>query len=298
MYLWRGAAVLFGILLVMACSHPLEIKGEGDILSASGTRNCYLENFQAGAESCSKNLVVGEYRETYYAVPRDGWEFISWEHCFDDGSVADQCRFDYDQSVVKQFWGETAAPLVAVFQQHTPPPKPVAMYSYALDEDGLLINPLPLEGARLERKAVYFTFTGNYELVKFWCCKVPDGQEAHNEPVEDRVPPFCFASILARCPMTQACPVSCMPICLPTPPITVGTPPTGRWQASVLPRQYLMTAERIPSITPSREASRLAMRPLIWLMGRCLRQVLSKMVEAYRYLGERFTGEFIIGLVT
>ena len=200
MCFWRGASVFFGILLVMACSHPLEIKGEGDILSASGTRNCYLENFQAGAESCSKNLVVGEYRETYYAVPRDGWEFISWENCFDDGSVADQCRFDFDQSVVRQFWGETAAPLVAVFQQSAPPPKPIAMYSYGVDEDGLLLDPLPLEGARLERKAVYFTFTGNYELVKFWCCKVPDGQEAHNEPVEDRVPPFVFRVDLGALP--------------------------------------------------------------------------------------------------
>ena len=117
MYCWRGASIVFGIFLVIACSHPLEIKGEGDILSASGMRDCYLEDFRAGAESCSKNLVVGEYRETYHAVPRDGWEFVSWENCFDEGSALDQCRLDFDAGTVKKFWGETAAPLVAVFQQ-------------------------------------------------------------------------------------------------------------------------------------------------------------------------------------
>ena len=114
---WRGAFVLFGLSLVIACSHPLEIRGEGDILSASGTRDCYLENFQSGAESCSKNLVVGDYRETYHAVPREGWEFVSWENCFDEGSALDQCRLDFDAGTVEKFWGETAAPLVAVFQQ-------------------------------------------------------------------------------------------------------------------------------------------------------------------------------------
>ncbi len=117
MYCWRGASIIFGLLLVIACSHPLEIKGEGDILSASGMRDCHLEDFRAGVESCSKNLVVGDYRETYHAVPREGWEFVSWENCFDEGSALDQCRLDFDAGTVEKFWGETAAPLVAVFQQ-------------------------------------------------------------------------------------------------------------------------------------------------------------------------------------
>ncbi len=61
------------ISLAIGCRHPIEIVGEGDVLSATGTRNCYYEDFLAGADSCSKNLVVGEYNETYYAMPRDGW---------------------------------------------------------------------------------------------------------------------------------------------------------------------------------------------------------------------------------
>ena len=44
--------VCIGILLtfVYACSHPIEIAGEGDVSSASGTRGCLLEEFQAELE--------------------------------------------------------------------------------------------------------------------------------------------------------------------------------------------------------------------------------------------------------
>ncbi len=45
--------VLLGTLLIVACSHPLDINGEGDILSASGMHDCYLEDFQAGSEKIS-----------------------------------------------------------------------------------------------------------------------------------------------------------------------------------------------------------------------------------------------------
>ena len=64
--------------LVFGCSHPIKIVGEGDVYSATGTRNCYYEDYLTGAESCSKNLVVQEYIETYYAVPREGWKFEEW----------------------------------------------------------------------------------------------------------------------------------------------------------------------------------------------------------------------------
>jgi hypothetical protein len=45
-------------LFLLACSHPIEIVGEGDVLSASGDRNCFLEDYKAGADSCRKNMVV------------------------------------------------------------------------------------------------------------------------------------------------------------------------------------------------------------------------------------------------
>jgi hypothetical protein len=74
------------------------------------------------------------------------------------------------------------------------------MYSYAVDSDDLLIDPLPLEGAQLERKSTYFTFTGDYERVSFWCCKVPDGKEAHGEKVDDEVAPFVLRVDLGALP--------------------------------------------------------------------------------------------------
>ncbi len=81
------------LILVYGCSHPLEIVGEGDVLSATGTRDCYYEDYLAGADSCSKNLVMHEYRETYFAVPREGWEFEKWLHCWPDTS-GDECAFE------------------------------------------------------------------------------------------------------------------------------------------------------------------------------------------------------------
>ncbi len=35
------------LLLLQACSHPIEIVGEGDVTSAPGNRNCSLEDYNA-----------------------------------------------------------------------------------------------------------------------------------------------------------------------------------------------------------------------------------------------------------
>lgn len=72
--------VLLGIALVMlnACRHPIEIWGEGDILSATGDRDCLLEDFQAGLANCVENDVTGDYEETYTGVPRAGYQFRRW----------------------------------------------------------------------------------------------------------------------------------------------------------------------------------------------------------------------------
>ncbi len=177
--------------LIFGCSHPIEIVGEGDVLSATGNRNCYYEDYLAGAESRSKNLVVHQYDEIYYAVPRDGWEFEQWlnySHCAETGNV---CAFNAPAAAVKIGWGQTVAPLVAVFAKTAPPPaEPVALYSYQLDAAGGLLNPQPLEGAHLQRESVYFSFTGDYSKVDFWCCKVPDGDEPHMPAVTDDTAPF------------------------------------------------------------------------------------------------------------
>ena len=71
---------------MLACSHPLVIVGDSDILSASGTRDCYLEDFGTGADSGSKNRDVEAYQEIYYAVPREGWDFTACKHYCNDGA--------------------------------------------------------------------------------------------------------------------------------------------------------------------------------------------------------------------
>jgi hypothetical protein len=60
------------IAMLFACSHPIEIQGQGDVISASGSRNCSFQDFKAGRESCTQNLVVGDYNETYYAQADEG----------------------------------------------------------------------------------------------------------------------------------------------------------------------------------------------------------------------------------
>ena len=108
--------------LATACSHPLEIVGEGDILSASGDRTCLLEEYQAGAENCSENLVIGAYLETYYAQPRPGWKFDHWENYCEEDPV-NECHFEATEGAVFKNWGEVMLALRAVFLQDEPPPE-------------------------------------------------------------------------------------------------------------------------------------------------------------------------------
>lgn len=108
----RHLTALVSALLITACSHPLEIIGEGDILSASGERDCLLEDYQAAASDCTGNFVASDYLETYSAAPRTGWEFIGWQNYCPD---SDTCSFDVQASNVKLFWGLSVPPLVAVF---------------------------------------------------------------------------------------------------------------------------------------------------------------------------------------
>jgi hypothetical protein len=104
------------MLLVLAgCSHPLEIYGEGDILSASGDRDCLMEQHAAADPDCAQNLVATAYLETYSAVPRPGWKFHRWTpYCASDETGV--CSFDIESDLVTQFVGHTAPALKAIFR--------------------------------------------------------------------------------------------------------------------------------------------------------------------------------------
>lgn len=97
------------VSLIAGCSHPLEIVGEGDIVSSDGSRDCSLEQ-----QPC-ENYVVGEYDVTYTGQPRPGSSFVAWDGC---GVQHPECTFSITATTVQQFWGETAPPLRAVFSQN------------------------------------------------------------------------------------------------------------------------------------------------------------------------------------
>lgn len=109
----RYLLALVSVLFVTGCSHPLEIVGEGDIVSASGQRSCSLLEYQAQTDNCDINLVLGGYSETYSALPHAGWEFVRWENC---AMQFPDCGVQIDAAYVQLFWGFTAEPLIAVFQ--------------------------------------------------------------------------------------------------------------------------------------------------------------------------------------
>lgn len=116
MSLARLVSLGIALLFIQACSHPIEIEGEGDVMSASGTRTCLLENFQAADDVCSKNYVVGAYQETYMPAAKTGWYFHHWvTYCTTATPPNYECSFSTAASTVYQFWGQTMPPLKAVF---------------------------------------------------------------------------------------------------------------------------------------------------------------------------------------
>ncbi len=105
-------------LLASACSHPLQIIGKGDIISASGERDCtwavYSSHTDPDSEACP-NYVARDYRETYTAVPALGWDFAGWNNCQLDNIY---CVFDIPAAIVDAHWGDAAPPLIAHFEPH------------------------------------------------------------------------------------------------------------------------------------------------------------------------------------
>lgn len=103
------------LFILGACSHPLQIVGQGDIVSASGTRDCLYDTYSVHADPTTEpcpNTVVAAYEEVYSAVPKPGWTFAGWGGCPTD--TAD-CSFTIPASTVGQYWGSQVGPLVANF---------------------------------------------------------------------------------------------------------------------------------------------------------------------------------------
>lgn len=113
----RSQLLLAGVALLLlgACKHPLEIVGEGDITSLSGTRDCLLEDFQTSAVNCTDNTVTTSYVETYTGTARAGYQFRRWNH-YCATSLTNECSFAIPQSLVDLAQGATLPSLQAVFR--------------------------------------------------------------------------------------------------------------------------------------------------------------------------------------
>lgn len=111
----KSAVICTLFLCIYACSHPIEIQGEGDVSSNFG-RSCTLEDTLTDPvpDNCAKNLVVYDYFDTYTATPRSGWQFDHWgNYCTD--ATDNTCSFNFTAAQVQGFWFLTLPPLVAVF---------------------------------------------------------------------------------------------------------------------------------------------------------------------------------------
>jgi arylsulfatase A-like enzyme len=107
--------VSVSLAFISGCYHPIQIVGVGDVTSTSGSRNCLLEDFQAGSTNCSQNLVEGDYVETYTGVARPGWQFRRWGH-YCGSALNNECNFNIAASAVAQFAGITVPSLQAIFR--------------------------------------------------------------------------------------------------------------------------------------------------------------------------------------
>ena len=118
MFSFKGTLlVIVSVGVISSCRFPLEIIGEGDLYSSSGTRDCTLEQFEAADPQCTENLFENEiYDEIYTAVPRAGWVFKGWKTYCPYNSDSNICALGpYGLLSVKLYAGETLFPLRAEF---------------------------------------------------------------------------------------------------------------------------------------------------------------------------------------
>ena len=89
---------------------------------------------------------------------------------------------------ISEVCSATVTPIPEVLGQPAVNEKQVVMYSYSANRS----NALPLSGASLDRRQVYFFLDNDtaYSSSSFYCCKLLDGSEDHGVSVEDNSRPF------------------------------------------------------------------------------------------------------------
>ena len=124
----RTALILFTTCAsLIACKHPLNIEGEGDIIELErGARGCSLDEFQAGSATCADNEISDDETAIYRALPRAGWLFSHWRGFCIKESPGDDCQVNYTRGFAN-LWDDTypntaLPPLTAIFVADTGAP--------------------------------------------------------------------------------------------------------------------------------------------------------------------------------
>jgi len=131
----KYSLLLFMVVLITACTHPIDIVGNGDIHSASGEHDCLLEDLPC------KAVAVDEYIETYMPLARPGFRFVGWDNCPD--RQGDDCVFKVDKETVHKNWGKTMPALIAKFApdcDNAPPDSFTAIQTVIFDGKGCSNN--------------------------------------------------------------------------------------------------------------------------------------------------------------
>ncbi|NND66332.1 MAG: hypothetical protein HKN19_01980 [Halioglobus sp.] len=127
--------IILGLALLQACTHPLQITGEGDLSATGNGADCALE------DAPCNHLVVNAYNTTYTATARSGYGFLYWSNCqFETGN---QCSFSIGAQPVQQWWGRTAPPLIAHFSPEVPLGQLSGDFETSLDCEGHAAPPTP-----------------------------------------------------------------------------------------------------------------------------------------------------------
>lgn len=110
--------------LVTGCKLAVMVPSEGNVVSSSGTRDCF------GPDYCEFDIVETSFSETFTAIPRPGFEFVKWQ---DGGGFI--CADDTDPVCTVEMPDDTVgAVIVALF--NTGSIRPVFSNPGGVDTDG------------------------------------------------------------------------------------------------------------------------------------------------------------------
>lgn len=126
--MFRILLSMTALLSIMACTHPVGVQGGGDIISATGDRDCSMEQGQCDF------VIIYDYNETYIARARTGYRFSHWVGCGDENGPV--CSWNVPAETVKQYWGtRVSLPMIAVFTPTASNTRPLSL-PFELDFSG------------------------------------------------------------------------------------------------------------------------------------------------------------------